>query len=121
MSMSKEEEILEKIKSLQRSRVGKKGSITKRVAYLKRLVLEGGCRTRLRFLVSALLEVHRATQTINDEILQLSENDQVDISWIEDVNFLVYDCISEVHEYLEARKDDPPSNPSIAESWVQKH
>ncbi len=121
LSPNKDAEVKEKLASLKRSRAGKKGSITKRVEQLKRIVSEGGSRTRLRYLLSCLLEVQKAVKLISSEILQLSGNDQADIAWLEDVNFTVDDCASEVHGYFEARKDDPESDPSMTESWAYKH
>ena len=117
----KEVWLQEKLASLKRSRAGKKGSITKRVEQLKRIVSEGGSRTRLQYLLSCLLEVQKAVKLISSEILQLSGNDQADIAWLEDVNFTVDDCASEVHGYLDARKNDPESDPSMTESWAYKH
>ena len=52
--------------------------------------------------------------------MQLSGNDQEDIAWIEDIDFTVDDCLSEVFEYSERRKDDPPSDPSVSE-WIDRH
>ena len=106
---------------MKRIRAGKKGSIAKRVAQLKRLVSEGGSRSKIRYLVTALLEIHKATKEVNHQILQLSDNNQVDVAWLEDVDFTVDNCMAEVYDYLDARVDDPSSVPSITESWVQNH
>ena len=63
---------------------------------LFRSVSEGGSGTRLRYLVNALEVVHKARIRVNEEILQLSENNAADVAWVEDVNFTVDDCCSEV-------------------------
>ena len=120
-SSEKNAGVEEKINSLKRIRAGKKGSITKRVAQLKRIVSEGGSRSKLRYLVTALSEVHKATTTVNNEILQLTGNDSIDVAWMEDVNFNVDDAVSEVQDYLEARANEPSSTPSMTESWIRNH
>ena len=109
-----------KLESLRRSRAGKKGSITKRVKQLKGIVDERGSRTRLQYLLTALLEVQKQANLITSEILVLSENGSADISWQEDVTFTVNDCASVVHSYLESRKDDPDSDLSVAQSRIEQ-
>ena len=121
LSSEKIADVEDKIGSLKRIRAGKKGSITKRAAQLKRIVSEGGSRSKLRYLVTALSEVHKATIAVNNEVLQLSGNDVSDVAWMEDVNFTVDDAVSEVHDYLEARENDPESTPSMTDSWIREH
>ena len=95
-AQSNNDEVEGKVTSLKRIQAGKKGSITKRVAQLKRLVSEGGSRSKIRYLVTALLEIHKATKEVNHQILQLSDNNQVDVAWLEDVDFTVDNCMAEV-------------------------
>ena len=103
---SKDEQILK----LKRQRAGKKGSITKRVNDLTRLVSESGSRTRIRFLHDALLKVHQAVKDTCAELADLTPPEALDIEWLEKVNYVVESCSSEVHEYLEARKEDSASS-----------
>ena len=110
----------QRIEKLKRQRAGKKGSITKRIAQLTRLVSEYGSRTKIKYLLEALHSVHEATKTVCEEISSLT--DSADAGWIEEVNLTVDTCTAEVHEYLEARKDDASSESrSSTESWVRKH
>ena len=109
-----------RITKLKRSCAGKKGSITKRVTQLSRLVSEGGSRTKIRYLMTALLEVHKATKSVFEELTSVDEN--TDNEWLETVNMCVDTCVAEIEEYLEARKDEAESSSiSITESWIRKH
>ena len=58
-----------RLKTLKLSRGGKKSSITRRVAELERLVSEGGSRTKIQFLMEAMLKVY---QEITEVCLQIS-------------------------------------------------
>ena len=109
-----------KVAKLKRQRAGKKGSITKRIEQLNRLLSEGGSRTKIKYLHSAMIEVHNATKAICEQINVLMDSDDTD--WIEEVDLNVDTCTAEVNEYLEARKDDAESSVrSFTESWVRKH
>ena len=54
------------------SRRGKKGSITKRIQQIDRIVGEGGSRSKIEFLVSALIEVQKAMQGVCEELMTIS-------------------------------------------------
>ena len=107
------------IRKLKRSCAGKKGSITKRIEQLSRLMNEGGSRTKITFLKSALVEVLEAIKSSFEELLAISED--TDTAWIEEVTFNADTCIAEVEDYIDARKDDSASSTSLTESWVKKH
>ena len=107
------------IGKLKRSCAGKKGSITKRIDQLSRLVSEGGSRKKITVLTTALLEVHKATKVKFEELSTLMDNPNEE--WIEKVNHDVDSCIADVEDYFHARKDDAPSTSSVTESWIKKH
>ena len=114
--------VLESIAQLKRLRAGKKGSITKRVNDLNRLVSEGGSRTKIKYLHDALLSVHLAVQDTCKELAALTPPQALDIEWLEKVNYAVESCSAEVLDYLDARKDEPASSaPSMTSSWVETH
>ena len=101
------------------SRRGKKGSITKRIQQIDRIVGEGGSRSKIEFLVSALIEVQKAMQGVCEELMTIATD--TDSEYLDNENLRIDTCIAEAKEYLERRKNDPPSTGSLCESWVQKH
>ena len=112
---------VDEVTQLKRKRAGKKGSITRRTGVIHRMISEGGSRTKITFLHGAVLEVQKAITELHDKIGALVELTEEDVTWMEDVNETVDYCSAEVKDYLEARKDDPPSEPSITQSWVEQH
>ena len=108
-----------RILQLKRIRSGKKGSITKRITQLDRLVSEGGSRTQISYLLEALLVVQKAIQAIHEELLSLESDPETD--WIEVENHRIDTCVSEAKAYLEAREGEPASTASLAASWVRTH
>ena len=109
-----------RLKALKFSRRGKKSSITKRVNELERLVTEGGSRKRIQYLVEAMLKVF---QEITEVCLQISIlSDELDEkNDLELVKANIDSCVALVSEYLDSRRDDPPSKSSLCSSWVAKH
>ena len=113
------ESVVRRLKKLEGSRNGKKGSITKRINQLENFVSERNGRRATQLLVGALETVYRELEQVCEEISYLDEDDDFDI---EDILFEVQTCVAMVTQYLEARKDDVASDSSsVALSWVRKH
>ena len=108
-----EDDMEKRVAKLKRLRAGKKGSITKRITQLARLVSEGGSRSKIYYLYAALLEIHKATKILCEEISELTDDDRADADWIEDVTLNVDTCVAEVNAYL--------ASGSVTESWIQAH
>ena len=71
-------------------------------------------------MLDALLRVYKELEAVCTTISSLCEvNDEYND--IENVQADVDDCVAVVTDYLETRRDDPPSTESIVESWVVKH
>ena len=101
------------------SRRGKKSSITKRIRQIDLIVGDGGSRSKVEFLVQALGDVQKALQVVCEELMTLAPD--TDSEYLDNENLRIDTCIAEAKEYLERRKDDPPSTNSLCHSWVQKH
>ena len=108
-----------KVTKLKNSCSGKKGSITRRIDELNRLVSESGSRTRIKFLHEAMLEVYRALKVSFNKLSELVDTPEYD--WLESIDASVGVCTAEVSEYIESRRDDPSSTSSLTDSWVKKH
>ena len=108
-----------RITQLTNSKRGKKGSITKRITQIDRIVGDGGSRSQIKYLVDALLEVKKALQAVCDELVTLSPD--TDSEWIDTENLRIDTCVSEAKAYLERRANDPPSTEGLTDSWVDKH
>ena len=106
------------IEKLKRKRRGKKGSITKRIETLLRLVSESGSRTKIKVLLGAMQTVYQETCDVAEKISSLSLESE-DEEWLDELKINVDNCMAEVTDYLEARRDDPPSTESITDSWVR--
>ena len=116
------QKVMEKrLKILRESRTGKKGSITKRINQLYQYVAEKEGRRATELLLKYLHKVYEELEKVCCEISELS--DEYDgLNDLEDIRFEIETCEATVTEYLEERKDDPPStNSSRALSWVKKH
>ena len=114
------------LKKLIARRTAKKGSITKRINELERLVSEGASRTKVRYLLSSLLDVSVSLQEVCEEISLITQGREVqwhvaNEEWLETEKKRVDACAANVNEYLEARRDDPASTASFTDSWVKKH
>ena len=116
-----QEELEKRLKLLRGSRTGKKSSITKRINQLQRYVEERQGRRATELLLERLHMVYGELEKVCNEISELC--DEYDSkNNLEDIRFEIETCDATVTEYLEARKNDPPStSSSIALSWVRKH
>ena len=111
---------VKRLKMLKFSRRGKKSSITKRVDELERLVTENGSRKRIKFLMEALLNVYKEVTQVCLEIAVLSE--EVDAkNDIELYKAKIDSCVALVTDYLDSRREDPPSSDSMCSTWVAQH
>ena len=80
----------QQLKLLKYSRRGKKGSITKRIAQLEKLMEEGGKKKMIRFLVDALDKVYLELEQVCTEIAILTpESEEDEYNDIEDVRLKV--------------------------------
>ena len=97
------------IKTLRRKRAGKKGLITKKIQQIKALITERGSRTKIKFLQEIILQAKSQVLDIHEELMSpLQEDDeQYGDEWMEEINFEVGDCCSDVNDFLTSRKDDP--------------
>ena len=118
--MSCEADDTGELKRLKNRRRSFKGSITTRIDTLKRLLSEGGSRSKITFLLQKLNETFSEVSVIANEIHDTTQ-DYADQEWLSIEQIRVDDVSAEVHEYLEARKDDAPSEDSLTESWINKH
>ena len=81
---------------------------------------EGGSRTKICFLHTALLEVYKTTKGVWEELSVLES--EPDVEWLEDLSLNVDNCSAEVADYLEARKDDEASTSiSMTSAWAAQH
>ncbi len=110
----------EDLVALQHKRRGLKGSITKRITELKRLISENGSRTRIRFLYDKLTGVYTEMATVAGKVYSITKQ-YADEEWLQQETVRVDDISSEITEYLESRKDDAPSDESLTATWVQEH
>ena len=118
--MSCEADDTGELKRLKNRRRSFKGSITTRIDTLKRLLSEGGSRSKITFLLQKLNETFAEVSVIANEIHDTTQ-DYADQEWLSIKQIRVDDVSAEVDEYLEARKDDAPSEDSLTESWINKH
>ena len=117
---SEEASLQKRLAILRRSRTGKKGSITKRIKKLEKVVSEAGSKRVIRALSSGLEAVFAELLQVCDEITRLSS--EVDpLNCIEEIRTDVEICIVEARDHLEARQDEPNSSQSYTSSWVNKH
>ena len=115
---TKDEE--KRLKMLKFSRRWKKSSITRRVDELERLVAEKGSRRRITFLMEALLNVFKEVTEVCVKIAVLS--DEIDSkNDLELYKAKIDSCIALVTEYLDSRREDPPSSESMCSTWVAQH
>ena len=106
------------LRRLKHRRRSYKGSVTTRIATLERLVSEGGSRTKIRFLHEKLKETFAELSTVAKDIYQLTKEFD-DEDWLAVETIRVDNITAEVVDYLEARKDDAPSDNSLTESWIR--
>ena len=112
----------QQLKLLKYSRRGKKGSITKRIAQLEKLMEEGGKKKMIRFLVDALDKVYLELEQVCTEIAILTpESEEDEYNDIEDVRLRVETINGLVAAHLDERAEESLSASSLTSSWVRKH
>ena len=105
-------------------RTYKKGSITRRIRDLERVVSEGERPSRVSYMLQCLVDTFNALQEICEEISLMTQHREVqwhltNEEWMEAEKERVDLCAIEVTEYLEARKGDQLSSASsLTERWV---
>ena len=67
-----------RVKRLLAQRAAKKGSITKRINAIDRLVSEGGSRRKLEYLLSSLLDVFVSLQQVCEELSERTSEQNVE-------------------------------------------
>ena len=117
------EEARRKLTKLKRSRTGKKGAITKRIAQLNGMAEAGGMsRRQMRYMMEKLIEVYSELEKVCDEITDISElfEEIDDLNCIEDVRMNVDTCVALVTEHIESRQDELSSSFGSVRtlSWV---
>ena len=115
--------LAKQIRKLKLSRRGKKGAITKRIQQIEKLIDENAGRRRVSWLLDALGTVYTELHDVCQKIDDLTDEEEDEFNDIEDVRSAVDDCTGLVREYLDRRKDDPPSSGSgsIVSKWVEAH
>ena len=110
----------QRVAKLKRIRAGKKGSITKRIDQLLALIEARGSRTKIKYLLSSMLEVFNATKEVCNELTSLTVDP--DQEWFEEVSMRVDTCAADVRDYIDSRRCDPAStSASMTNSWIEKH
>ena len=118
---SGKEDLESKLKQLKYSRRGKKGAITKRIRQITALVDESAGRRRIQLLLEALLTVYQELIGVCNLISTMNGGEDDPFNDLEEIRIDVDDCSALVAEYLERRRDDPPSSDSMTASWVARH
>ena len=104
---------------LKAKRAAKKGSMTRRINEITQIINDNGSRTKVTFLLKALLTVKAEAEKLDDELSSLvTDHDE---AWMESERERCDTIAAEVEEYLESRVGDAPSSVSLTESWVKKH
>ena len=112
----------QQLKLLKYARRGKKGSITKRISQLEKLMEEGGKKKMIRFLVDALDKVYLELEKVCTEIAVLTpEFEEDEYNDIEDVRLRVETVNGLVAAHLDDRAEESLSASSLTSSWVRKH
>ena len=108
---------------VKRKRASKKDLITKKIMQIKQFIEERGSRTNLKFLHESLMMVKREADNLHEKLMQLlPENDEsYGDDWVEDINFNVDECSSEINEYLISRREDLPSDIMSKASIVEEY
>ena len=116
-----------RVRRLIAKRTYKKGSITRRIKDLERVVSEGEHPDRVSYMLQCLVDTFVALQGVCEEISLMTQHREVqwhlaNDEWIEAEKERVDLCALEVIAYIEARKDDQFSSASsFTETWVRAH
>ena len=104
---------------LKAKRAAKKGSMTRRINEIMQIINDCGSRTKVSFLLTALLTVKAEAEKLDEELSNLvTDHDE---SWIESERERCDTIAADVEEYLRSRAEEAPSSASLTESWVKKH
>ena len=119
---TQETDTSKQITVLKRKRTGKKMLITKKINQINELVQQRSSRTKISYLRDSLNQVYADLIKENEEFMNLNpcideENCQ---EWILEIQFEIDTCNSTVQEYLDSRKDDPPSDTQSISSWAKQ-
>ena len=108
--------------TLKRKRTAQKSLITRKINQISQLITERGSRTKIRYLKDKLNDVLRETEIINEKMISMSDEASIetDPGWMEDVTFNVDTCNSDIQEYIDSRKDKPPSDNRSIRSWIER-
>ena len=108
------------LKALKRKKAGGKTLITQKINQIGELISGRGSRTKITYLRDKLNEALAGTIKVHEEMMKLLDesNQSEDKGWIEDITYTVDTCNSDVKEYLDSRKDGPPSGVSSVISWL---
>ena len=90
---------------------------------MEALITERGSQTKIKFLQEALLQTKSEVLDIYEESMGLLQDDdeRYGDEWMEEINFEVDDCCSDVNDYLISRKDDLPSETMSKASIVDEY
>ena len=109
------------LRMLKNKRKALKGSITKRIAELQRLVSERGSRTKIRFIQDKMNGVLIQMHEVADKVLKITK-DYVDEEWMQQETVRADEIAAEIADYLASREGDAPSDENATTaSWVEAH
>ena len=109
------------LRMLKNKRKALKGSITKRIAELQRLVIERGSRTKIRFLQDKMNGVLIQMHEVADKVLKITK-DYVVEEWMQQETVRADEIAAEIADYLASREGDAPSDENATTaSWVEAH
>ena len=108
--------------TLKRKGTAEKSLITRKNNQISQLITERGSRTKILCLKDKLNDILRETEIINEEMISMPDETSIgtDPAWMEDVTFNVDTCNSNIQEYIDFRKDKPPSDNRSIRSWIER-
>ena len=115
------------IVKLKRQRASKKGYVTRRINLINDTIAKNESRSKVKYLLSSLLDYFDSVKKIHEEILNLTSHHGIEgliteEEWMEEENLRIELCKSDVQGYLDSRANDPSSSGSdFTASWLQRH
>ena len=103
-------ETVKQINILKRKFTGKKSLITRKITQINELVQQRSSRTKILYVRESLNQVYSELVKENEDLMNLIDEEQ----------FEVDTCNSNVQAYLDSRKDDPPSETQSVSSWAKQ-
>ncbi|XP_066933479.1 uncharacterized protein [Clytia hemisphaerica] len=102
------------ISQAKRKRNSKKYMITKTIEEISSLILTRGSRTKVKYLRTALDDMHHQAVILHEDLMLLLENDNPDYNdiWIDDLSLRINSCCGDVTTYLKERENDTLSSSS---------